>query len=449
MSCCLFLCTSFYIWAQTEKPPNIIFLLTDDQRWDALGYAGNEIIQTPEMDLLAKEGVYFENAFVTTPICAASRASIISGQYERQHDYTFQKPPISVEQIQRSYFHLIKEAGFYTGFLGKLGLRLEQRLDTALFDVYQPEYTNFYWRFDAKSDGHIHLTDLMGRRAVDFINNVPADRPFVLNLSYNAPHAEDRSPDQYIWPRAVDTLYQDIQIPLPPNAEDAHFEEQPDFVKTGFNRVRWYWRYDTQDKYQHSVKGYYRMITAIDRTIGQIRVALEEKGLADNTIIILLGDNGYFLGERQFAGKWLMYDNALRVPLIIYDPRRAQHHDINELALNIDIAPTMLDFLNIPIPESMQGKSLLPFLKGAAPTNWRQQFLCEHLWDFEHIPASEGIRNQEWKYFRYVDHPDHEELYHLASDPLELQNLAGLPAYLEIQKTLKQDLERLISESKQ
>lgn len=198
-----------------DSRPNIIFILTDDQRWDALGYSGNTIIQTPEMDKLAKEGTYFKNAFVTTPICAASRASIMTGLYERKHDYTFRQPPLRNEFIDKSYFSLLKEAGYYNGFFGKFGVKFEDRRDTTLFDVYRPENQGGYFRLTHGGTKHEHLTDLMGANAIDFIKSAPNDKPFALSISFNAPHAADSSPEQYIWPVALDTMYQNITIPPP------------------------------------------------------------------------------------------------------------------------------------------------------------------------------------------------------------------------------------------
>jgi arylsulfatase A-like enzyme len=429
-----------------EEKPNIVFLLTDDQRWDALGYAGNDIIHTPGMDKLAAEGVYFPNAFVTTPICAASRASILSGMYERTHGMTFNTPPLSKKYVDISYPQLLKEAGYYNGFIGKFGMWLENKLDTGLFDVYDPYGTGFYWRQRGK--GHVHLTDLTGEKAVDFIKDAPGDRPFCLSVSYNAPHAEDNSPEQYIWPPDLDSLYNDITIPGPVLGEEKYFEEQPEFVKEGLNRVRWHWRFDSPEKYQRMVKGHYRMISGIDRTIGWIREALKEKGVDDNTIIIFMGDNGYFMGERGFAGKWLMYENSLRVPLVIYDPRMKDHLTINKMALNIDIAPTILDYAGIPVPSEMQGKSLKKLIENEE-LPWRTDMFCEHLFDHKLIPQSEGYRTEKWKYFRYRHHPGHEFLYDLEDDSMEINNLAGDPQHEDILKTLREKTDQKIQQLEQ
>ncbi len=428
-----------------QKGPNIIFILTDDQRWDALGHTGNEIIQTPNMDRLAREGVYFRNAFVTTPICAASRASIITGLYERTHQFTFSTPPLSKKFVNLSYFHQLKKHGYYTGFIGKFGMSFEDQMDTLLFDYYDPYMARFYYRLTGEAwDEHKYLTYLTGEKAIDFVNNAPADKPFCLSISFNAPHAEDQSPDQYIYPEDLSNLYENITIPDPPLNKEKYFNEQPDYVKEGLNKLRWYWRFDNPGKYQKMVKAYYRMITAVDKVLGDIRQTLKKNNLDKNTIIIFVSDNGYFLGERGLAGKWLMYENSIRVPLIIYDPRTENNSQENDqLVLNIDIAPTIMEYANIRIPEGIQGQSLIPILKDPS-LSIRDQFLCEHLYDLKYIPKSEGIRTKKWKYFRYINDPDHEELYDLVNDPLEVNNLAGDNNFTNELNALRKDCDAKI-----
>jgi arylsulfatase A-like enzyme len=278
---------------------------------------------------------------------------------------------------------------------------------------------------------------------MEFIKNAPDNKPFCLSLSFSAPHAHDPAPDQYFWQPEVDTLYQNFTFEPPVMAEIEWFEAQPEYVQNGFNRTRWHWRFDTPEKYQQSLKGYYRMISGIDLEIGKIRKLLSEKGMAENTVIILLGDNGYFLGERQLAGKWLMYEPSLRVPLIIYDPRNKNHRDIDDLALNIDIPSTIFELASLEIPEEWQGISLAGYAKGESPASGREIFLCEHLWDFENIPPSEGVRTSKWKYFRYKKDLAHEELYDLETDQEELNNLAGMSQFSEVLTGLRSKTDSL------
>ena len=427
--------------------PNIIFILTDDQRWDALGYEGNPIIQTPEMDKLAESGTYFRNAIVTTPICAASRASIFTGLHERTHKYTFQTGPIRSEFMADSYPKVLKKAGYYTGFFGKFGVNYPGT--NQLFDEVESydrngrfhDYRGYFYK--TLNGDTVHLTRYTGQKALDFIDSAPSDKPFCLSLSFSAPHAHDPAPLQYFWQDESDKLYQNMEMPGPKLAEDKYFERLPLPVREGFNRLRWTWRYDTPEKYQHSVKGYYRMIYGINLEIAKIRKKLAEKGLDKNTVIILMGDNGYFLGERQLAGKWLMYDNSLRVPLIVYDPRVKKHRDIDEVALNIDVPATIADLAGAKQPKTWQGESLMPLVTGKEKSFPRDTILVEHLWEFENIPPSEGVRTDEWKYFRYVDNKSDEELYNLKKDPWETNNLVNDTKYAGVVQNLRNKCDEL------
>jgi alpha-L-rhamnosidase len=435
---------------ENQKKPNIIYVLTDDQRWDAIGYAGNPLMHTPEMDKLALEGTYFVNSFVTTPICAASRASIITGTYERANRYTFQVNPIREEFMELSYPKVMRDHGYFTGFFGKYGIRVNEGDLDKIFDVHDDydrnnRYDDHRGYFYKTIDGDtVHLTRYTGHQALDFIENAPEDQPFCLSLSFSAPHAHDRAPLQYFWQNEVDHLYQGVTIPGPELADDHYFNSLPLFVQEGMNRTRWFWRFDTPEKYQHSVKGYYRMITGIDNEIANIRDLLKRKGLDGNTVIILTSDNGYFLGERQLAGKWLMYEESVKVPLIIYDPRIKNQKDNDEMVLNIDVTATMLDLAGIEIPDLWQGKSLVPLVTGAANTLNRDTILLEHLWENPAIPSSEAVRTQEWKYLRYINDKSVEELYNLKEDPIEVNNLARDEKYREVLIEMRNKTDELV-----
>ncbi len=431
------------LYAQTNSKkgseadkPNIIFILTDDQRWNALGYAGNSEILTPEMDKLAQQGAYFSNAIATTPICSASRSSIFTGVYERTHRYTFQTSEIRSEFMEVAYPKVLKEAGYYTGFFGKFGVKFSGKDE--MFDEIEDydranQYKDYRGYYYQTLDGDtVHLTRYTGQKALDFIDNVPDDQPFCLSLSFSAPHAHDGAPLQYFWQEEPDRLYNDKDLPKADISNDKYFEALPKPVRDGFNRLRWGWRYDTPEKYQHSVKGYYRMIYGIDLEIAKIRKKLEESGQDKNTVIILMGDNGQFLGERQIAGKWLMYDNSVRVPLIVFDPRAEKHLDIDDMALNIDVPATILDLADVEMPEQYQGKSLASIVAGSEKTLERDTILIEHLWEFDNIPPSEGVRTSKWKYLRYINDKNYEELYDLSKDPKEIKNLAGKSKYKNI-----------------
>ncbi len=426
-----------------EQRPNIIFLLTDDQRWDAMHCAGNEIIYTPNLDRLALDGIRFQNAFVTTPICAASRASILTGLYERTHTYTFTKPPLQPDLLKETYPYLLKKSGYQTGFIGKFGVNIEKGWTDSLFDY--SKFTVYpYWKeFNGKK---IHLTDLHGEYATGFLDSCQPGKPFCLSVSFWAPHAVDESKEQYFWPEWCDTLYKNAVIPVPRTSTPEVFNSHPDFIRNSFSRDRWYWRFDTPEKFQEMVKGYYRMISGVDAVVGRIREKLKERGLADNTIIIFMGDNGYFLSDRQLADKWLMYEQSLRVPMIIYDPRVSAKHRGKAPTipgLNIDIDPTILDFAGIQIPPFTQGQSLVPVVNGNT-IQPREYILFEHLWDFASIPQSECVRSEQYKFIRYPQHPGFEEFYNLKNDPDEVRNLMKESADLPVIGEYRVKLDSLI-----
>ena len=349
--------------------------------------------------------------------------------------------------MANAYPRLLKAAGYYTGFFGKFGVNYAGT--NTLFDeveVYDrnnkyPDRRGYYYK---KLNGKtVHLTCYTGSKALDFIANAPTDRPFCLSLSFSAPHAHDSAKEQYFWQETLDRLYQDMTMPSPKLGEDRYFNALPKPVRDGFNRTRWHWRYDTPEKYQHSVKGYYRMIHGIDLEIGKICARLKERGLDQNTVIILMGDNGYFLGERQLAGKWLMYDNSIRVPLIVYDPRVKRHHDVTDMALNVDVPATILDLAGVDPPQSYHGKSLVPIVSGREHALKRDAVLVEHIWELPMIPPSEGVRTRQWKYFRYVNDKSEEALYDLAGDPREITNLAGDSLYRDQLAALRRQCDQL------
>ena len=442
------------------KRPNIIFLLTDDQRWDTLGCMGNSIIQTPNVDRLAAQGVVFDHCFVTTSICMTNRACIFTGQYAARHGVWDFRTTFSPEQLAQTYPGLLKRAGYYVGFIGKWGVG---KPPEGLFDYNEgwPGQNRYYEklkgedpftylapgpdreRLVARQRDRVHLTAQMGDQALEFLDGAPADRPFCLAFSFKAPHCQDGQPAfcQFPYDAKLHGLYQDVTIPPAPLADPAFFDALPEFLKTSENRRRWELRFATPEMYQHSVKSYYRLITGVDRVVGQIVDKLKEKGLADNTVILYTGDNGFYLGERGFAGKWFPHEVSIRVPLVVYDPRlpaaeRGSRRD--EPVLSIDMAPTMLEMAGVAVPDAMQGRSLMPLVKGETP-EWRTEFFYEHLFKHAKIPCSEAVRDSRYKYIRFVESdPLCEELYDLEKDPDEAQNLANDPAHAETLKRMRE-----------
>jgi arylsulfatase A-like enzyme len=420
----------------SRRRPNILFLLADDQRSDILGCAGHPFIKTPVIDSLASGGIRFSNAFVTTSICAASRASILTGLYERSHRYTFGTPPLSPEKMAESYPALLRAAGYRTGFVGKYGVKTEGEPEPSMFDFFKPHTGNPY--FKEQPDGTLrHETEVAGDRALEFLDGNPPGQPFCLSISFNAPHAADWDLDNhYPWPKAVDGLYEEEDIPAPRLSDPVIFENHPEFLKTSLNRKRYFWRWDTPEKYQKNMKAYFRMISGIDRVIGRIRGELERRGLAEDTVIIYMADNGYYMGDRGFAGKWSHYEQSLRVPLIVFDPglpKKKRGSVRDEMALNIDIPATILQMAGVEIPARYQGRSLTPLLEGRGKGQWREDFFCEHLMDHPDIPKWEGVRGKRFVYASYFQQePVIEFLHDLEADPDQLVNLAPDPGYGKI-----------------
>jgi arylsulfatase A-like enzyme len=422
------------ISCNTNKKPNIIFLLTDDQRWDALGAAGNTIIKTPNLDMIAQEGALFKNAFVTTSICACSRASILTGQYISRNGVIGFKEELSEEQFKNTYPLQLKQNGYQIGFVGKYGVgHGDLKREKAAFDYFwgqngQPVYENK----DASGDT-VHYTELIHRHINEFIDQASTDQPFCLSVSFKAPHAQDGDPRQFIYNKKYSDLYKDDVIPVPEINKEKYYNQFPDFFKNRPDgklneaRKRWELRFSTPEKYQESVKGYYRLITGVDDVVGDLRKQLKEKGLDKNTIIIYMGDNGFYLGEHGLAGKWYGHEPSIRVPLLIYDPtlKKSQRGKVyDEMVLNIDVAPTILKLAGIIKDENMQGSPFVDIYNNEAES-WRDCFYYEHLYPAPIIPRSQGIRTDQYKYLYYPDSPNgYEEVYDLRKDPNEKYNLA-------------------------
>ncbi len=431
---------------QNPRRPNIVFFLIDDQRNDTLGCAGHPILKTPVIDSLAADGVRFRNAFVTTSICAASRASILTGLVERTHGFTFGTPPINAEHAAASYPVLMRKTGYRTGFIGKYGVNASG-MKSEMFDYFKPIGRNPYLK--KQPDGTLrHESELAGDSAIEFLSANPAEQPFCLSISFNAVHAEDGDKKNHFpWPKAVDGMYDDIDIPAPRLSDPAIFQSQPDFLKESLNRQRYFWRWDTPEKYQKNIRAYFRMLSGVDRVIGRVRRALKKHKLADNTIIIYTGDNGYYMGDRGFAGKWSHYEQSLRVPLIIYDPRLPEKNRgrvLDEMALNIDLPATMLELAGLDTPGHYQGRSLVPLVRAKTVSDWRNDFFCEHLMNNKALPKWEGIRAQRYVYARYFEQePVYEFLHDLQTDPDQLNNFASHPKYADVLAKMRKRCDKL------
>lgn len=437
--------------AAAPKPPNIIFMLADDHRWDALGCMGNSVIHTPNLDQLGSDGVIFDQHFTTTPICCASRASYMTGQYAATNGIYDFATPLSPAQLATAYWTLLKQAGYRVGFIGKFGVG--NTLPSSSFDYWNgfPGQGNYF----PQGPGGPHLSHIMRAQAQEFIAGAGADpRPFCLSISFKAPHVQDQSPQQYLPAPEMLSLYQDVTIPPISRAPASDILRLPLSLQHSESRHRWGVRFATEALYQASVKGYYRLISGIDATVGALRTTLREQGLEQNTVIIYSADHGICNGEHGLAGKWYPYEEDIRIPLLIYDPRqpastRGQRRSAT--TLNLDLHPTLLELAGVRAPASVQGRSLVGLLR-QEQEDFRPVFFIEHHFpDNGWIPSSEAIRTARWKYIRWTGHAApvtafpapytaqeaaHEELYDLSTDPYEMHDLIPEPRVARQQQAL-------------
>ena len=434
MNSLIYLATLLIVLCQpafaVEKPLNILVLYADDWRYNTLGCAGNPVVKTPHLDEFATEGMRFTHACVTTAICGVSRASLLTGQWMSRHGnpaFAMFKTPWA-----ETYPGLLRANGYFVGHVGKWH---NGKFPAGNFD-FGRAYSGTHWI--ANKDGtKIHVTQKNENDALEFLQTRPADKPFCLTLAFFATHAEDGNPLQYLPQPESMKLYQDVTIPVPPNATDESFRRLPPFIANEKNegRVRWHWRFDAPEKYQTMMKNYYRLASEVDATCGRVLAELKKQGLLENTLVIFTGDNGYFHAEHGLADKWYPHEESIRVPLIVRDPRmgktaRGQTND--DFALNVDLAPTILAATGIKAPATMQGRDLAPLYLAEQKPAWRTEFFYEHatIKDTSFIPSSEALVRKDAKYFFWPDFKQ-EQLFDLNADPSEENDLITDPAQNE------------------
>jgi arylsulfatase A-like enzyme len=426
-------------------PPNILFLLTDDQRWDMLGAAGNSIIKTPNIDRLARQGVRFTNNFVTTSICAVSRSSFFTGLYARCHGIHGFETPLSDELHELSYPVRLRNAGYRTGFVGKYGVGSADHIDASAsrYDYFK----GFPGQGQYLVEGREHMTTFLGNQCLEFLDGSSPEQPWNLSVSFKAPHVQDNVAPYFINDPAYDDLFDGVELPPFPHMDGKYYDGLPEFLKDDTeSRIRWERRFGTPEKWEESVKRHYALIYGVDVQIGRMLAKLEEMGQLDNTVIVFTGDNGFFLGERGWAGKWYMHEESIRTPMIISDPRLPETAGTtrDEMTLNIDVSPTILSAAGLDVPESVNGRDLMPLAKGQQPA-WRQEWFYEHLFEHPRVPKSEGVRSGDLKYFVYPEaEPVYEEMYNLAADKQELTNLVGSAEHAATLETMRAKREEWI-----
>jgi arylsulfatase len=446
-SVALLLVTAAGLWpAQnpipSPQPLNVVLLVIDDARWDVLGAASNPIVRTPRIDRLARDGVRFEQARVTTSICMVSRATLLTGQYMSRHGIDAFGRPIAPAAFADTFPGVLRRAGYWTGYVGKYGVGPPRAGD---FDFLRA-YEGTHWMTAADGE-RIHVTEKNARDTIDFLRGRPKNRSFSLTVGFFAGHAEDKAPEQYLPQDWSAKAYEGVRIPPPLRGDPKYQAALPPFLSNESNegRVRYHWRFDTPESYQAYMTRYYRLITELDDAVGRIVDELQLQGVYENTLIVVIGDNGYFQADRGLADKWYPYEESVRVPLVVRDPRLPSGRrgaTLDQLALNLDVAPTLVAAAGLSVPAVMQGQDLGPLYLAATPPAWRDEFFYEHptITSRSRIPSSQAVMRKDWKYIEWPEF-DYQQLFDLQADPGEIHNLAGQPAHAGRQEKMRSQLD--------
>lgn len=421
--------------AAADRKPNFLFVYTDDQRWDAMGVVQREHgergrfpwLRTPHLDRLAAEGVRFRNAFVTLPLCAPSRAVFLSGRYNHLNGIANNRTPFPETSV--THATQLRAAGYRTAYIGKwhMGQQGGQRpgFDYSASFVGQGRYFDCPIEVNGvatPSQGWVD--DVTTDYAIDFIRKHRA-QPFSVVVGFKATHGPFDPPE-----RARERFAGATLRPVPNLGLRPPYRVGPNdpVVKTGAT----------------TNLGYFRCISAADDNVGRLLATLDELGLADDTVVVFASDNGYYLGEHSLGDKRSLYEESIRIPLLARYPRRfPQGRVVDELVLNLDLAPTWLELAGVPIPREMQGRSWAPLAAGRR-TDWRQSILVQYFLEnaFPTTPTTVAVRTATAKLIKYPGHDEWTELFDLAADPYETRNLARDPAHASLLAKLHAEFER-------
>jgi len=459
---------------QQPKGLNVLFIMSDDHCAQAVSAYGGplaKIAPTPNIDRLANEGMLFKNCFVTNSICTPSRAAIFTGKYSHMNGvYKF----TALDQSQPTLPKILKAGGYHTAFVGKWHLHSNPvGLDYWSILPGQGRYINpqFVEMDGAHSSGLVkkgkrttfkgHSTDVIADKALDYLKaNRPKDKPFMLFCHFKAAH------DPFIPAPRYNDLFKNIDIPEPPNLFD-DYAGRSDALK---NTLQYIGHHDNgmdfkrqtahikdpkarkKAQYQIYLKRYLRCVRGIDDNVKRILDYLDKSDLAKNTLVMYTGDQGFFLGEHGLYDKRFMYEEALRMPLVVRWPGVVEGGSVSEdIAINIDFAPTMLDAAGIGADAGMQGRSLAGILGGKTPKDWRKSMYYRYYVSHFRTPAHFGVRTRKHKLICFQDIPKGStswELYDMEKDPREMNNLYSNSEYAPIVKQLKAELARLQKEFK-
>jgi len=431
--------------ATAAERPNFVIMMTDDQRADSMSCAGNKILKTPNMDRIAREGVRFTNMFVTNSLCAPSRATLLSGLYSHSHGVIDNKDrPIAKDQTLLP--DLLREAGYEVAFCGKShvsGVLRDRKWDYYFGFKGQGDYLKpiIAEGTDGKDQPYEgYMDDVVTGKAIEWIQK-KRTKPFALFLFFKAPHRS------WLRARRHHDLFRNAIIPKPATYDDdlKGYPGKPRAFADADNKIG-----PANDcRSLEFIKDYYATITAVDENIGKVFEALGQANKLGDTAMLFTSDNGFFHGEYRMFDKRLMHEPSIRVPLLIRYPKQITEGSTREhMVLNIDIAPTVLDLAGVEVPKWMHGRSVVPLFKSKA-VNWRQDWLYEY---YEYpgphsVKKNRGVRTERWKLIHYYDNPEEFELYDLANDPDERDNLHGKAEHAELEKKLLARIEDLRKET--
>ncbi len=484
------------------KKPNVIFIMTDDHASHAIGSYGSRINKTPNMDRIAEEGMRFDNCFCTNSICAPSRAVILTGTHT--HINGVKTLGDNLDNRLENLPKIMQRNGYETAMIGKWHLGQGERHHPTGFDYWsvlpgQGDYFNpTMIEMGEKKVFEGYVTDIITEKSMEWIEKRKGDKPFMLMCHHKAPHRPWLSDDKH------KDMYKEADIPLPDTFFD-NYENRSEAAKRAMMRVEsdfnaldlkietpegydlmdrlpvpedvtkieyttWEGekvRFETKEelkrwKYQRYMKEYLRCIASVDDGIGRILDLLEKRGLDEDTMVIYTSDQGFFLGDHGWYDKRFMYEESLRMPLLVKYPKKIKGGSVSrKMVLNLDFAPTILDMAGFETPDFMQGESFVPILEGENTPDWRDSMYYRYWMHLAHhnVAAHYGIRTERHKMIHYYgralgttnsieqDTPDEWEMFDLEKDPAEMNNIYDDPGYGEIREELKKELYKLKEEA--
>ena len=462
--------TVLFAQSSNEKPMNIIFILADDHRYDAMGFM-NKIkgLKTPGMDRMAKEGAHLKNAFVSTALCSPSRASILTGQYAHTHTVVDNDAPLPGNL--RFFPQYMQQNGYQTAFFGKWHMGNSDDQPQPGFDHWVSfRGQGVYYGADLNVNGKqvklptdSYITDELTGQAIGWMADRSKNKPFFLYLSHKGVHAE------FFPAKRHEGMYADIPIVCPPSmyitATDSsktfgtlsapqtkvNYKDIPKWVRE--QRYSWHGvdhMYHGQIPFDVFYRRYLETLQAVDESIQKIIEWITSQGMQNNTMVVYMGDNGFSFGEHGLIDKRHAYEESMRVPLLVWAPGMVKPHSvITQNIMNVDIAPTFLELAGIQIPSQMQGYSFADILKGKNITWKRNKVFYEYYWEaaFPQTPTTFAIRSDRYKYIYYNGVWDINELYDLQTDPYEMNNLIRDTSYRKTGIGLRKELFEWLQET--